>query len=156
MKTLSYLMLCGCMFVTDDLVIAETLDDKQRIENAFSGWAQGTASPFELLADTTQWTVMGPSPSAGTYSLAILQQAIIKPFNQRLATPLTPLWHEVYQAGDEIIILFEAEAMLINGERYQNSYAWFFTMQHGKVSRVRAVLDLHAFDRVMAIELEDK
>ncbi len=46
--------------------------------------------------------------------------------------------------------------MLINGERYQNSYAWFFTMQHGKVSRVRAVLDLHAFDRVMAIELEDK
>lgn len=136
--------------------MAEPLNHKQLVEQAFNQWSQGTGSPFDLLAEDAQWTIMGPTASAKTYNLPDFQEKVIKPFNQRLATPLKPNVHDIYQAGDEVIILFEAAATLLNGEVYRNSYAWFFTMQQGKVINVRAVLDLNAFDAVMALNVKDK
>ncbi|ODN67742.1 hypothetical protein A9E74_00578 [Methylophaga muralis] len=135
--------------------MAEPLNHKQLVEQAFNQCSQGTGSPFDLLAADAQWTIMGPTESAKTYNLPDFQEMVVKPFNQRLATPLKPRVHDTYQAGNEVIILFEAEATLINGERYQNSYAWFFTMLQGQVTNVRAVLDLNAYDAVMALDVND-
>lgn len=156
MKTFQYLTVFVWFYLLSGSVMAEPLNDKQLVENAFNQWSKGTGSPFELLADNTQWTIMGPTASAKTYNLPDFQETVIKPFNQRLATPLKPRVHDIYHAGDEVIILFEAEATLINGEIYRNSYAWFFTMQQGKVINVRAVLDLNAFDAVMALDVKDE
>jgi ketosteroid isomerase-like protein len=98
---------------------------------------------------------MGPTESAKTYNLLDFQEMVVKPFNQRLATRLKPTVHAIYQDNEEIIILFEAEATLINGEIYRNSYAWIFTMQQGQVTNVRAVVDLNAYDAVMALDVND-
>ncbi|MCL5975888.1 MAG: ketosteroid isomerase [Gammaproteobacteria bacterium] len=155
MKTFQYLAVFVWFYLLSGSVMAEPLNHKQLVENAFNQWSQGTGSPFDLLAEDAQWTIMGPTESAKTYNLSDFQEMIVKPFNQRLATPLKPRVHDIYQAGNEVIILFEAEATLINSEIYRNSYAWFFTMQQGKVVNVRAVLDLNAYDAVMALDVND-
>ncbi len=79
-----------------DQVMAEPLNHKKIVKNAFKQWSLGTGTPFELLA---------------------------------------------------------AEAMLVNGNLYRNSYAWFFTIHKEQIINVRAVLDLNAFDAVMAIDI---
>jgi ketosteroid isomerase-like protein len=155
MKTFQYLAVFVWFYLLSGSVMAEPIKHKQLVENAFNQWSQGTGSPFDLLAADAQWTIMGPTESAKTYNLSDFQEMVVKPFNQRLATPLKPRVHDIYQAGNEVIILFEAEATLINSEIYRNSYAWFFTMQQGKVVNVRAVLDLNAYDAVMALDVND-
>ncbi|THF72098.1 MAG: ketosteroid isomerase [Methylophaga nitratireducenticrescens] len=155
MKTFQYLTVFVWFYLLSGSVMAEPLNDKQLVENAFNQWSQGIGSPFDLLTADAQWTIMGPTESAKTYNLSDFQKMVIQPFNQRLATRLKPTVHAIYQDSEEIIILFEAEATLINGENYQNSYAWFFTMQQGKVVNVRAVLDLNAYDAVMALDVND-
>lgn len=155
MKTFQYLAVFVWFYLLSGSVMAEPINHKQLVENAFNQWSQGTGSPFDLLAEDAQWTIMGPTESAKTYNLSDFQEMVIKPFNQRLATPLKPNVQDIYQAGNEVIILFEAEATLTNGEIYRNSYAWFFTMQQGKVINVRAVLDLNAYDAVMALDIKD-
>lgn len=155
MKTFQYLTVFVWFYLLSGSVMAEPLNDKQLVENAFNQWSQGTGSPFDLLTADARWTIMGPTESAKTYNLSDFQKMVIQPFNKRLATRLKPTVHAIYQDSEEIIILFEAEATLINGENYQNSYAWFFTMQQGKVVNVRAVLDLNAYDAVMALDVND-
>ena len=48
-----------------------------------------------------------------------------------------------------MIVLFEASARLRSGNRYANSYAWFFRFEDGRVKNVTAVLDLTAFDQAL-------
>lgn len=147
----STLSIAASMFMFQAL--AQPQSHKQVVESAFEQWRLGTGSPFELLAEDATWTILGPTKSAKTYNLADFRKLVVAPFNKRLVTPLKPKVHNIYQAGDEIIILFEAEARLVTGSVYRNSYAWFFTMQNGQVVNVRAVLDLNAYDEVMAIDI---
>tara|TARA_R110002110_G_scaffold412299_1_gene638115 strand:- start:25231 stop:25695 length:465 start_codon:yes stop_codon:yes gene_type:complete len=128
--------------------------DKHNVERAFVAWQKGTGSPFSLLADDAKWTILGPTPSAGTYSRSDLETKILAPFNKRLATPLTPGLIGIFQDNDTIVALFEARATLITGEEYHNSYAWFLTMEDGLVTEVTAVLDVSSFDRVMTLALD--
>ena len=147
----STLLAVASMFMFQAL--AQPQSHKAMVENAFEQWRLGTGTPFDLLAEDATWTILGPTKSAKSYNLADFRDLVVAPFNKRLITPLKPKVHNIYQAGDEVIILFEAEARLVNGSVYRNSYAWFFTMQNGQIINVRAVLDLNAYDEVMAIDI---
>ncbi|WP_404339678.1 nuclear transport factor 2 family protein [Pseudoalteromonas mariniglutinosa] len=153
MKTyyISTLLVVASMYMFQ--AMAQTQSHKKMVESAFEQWRLGTGTPFDLLAEDATWTILGPTKSAKTYNLADFRELVVVPFNKRLVTPLKPKVHNIYQAGDEVIILFEAEAKLVNGSVYRNSYAWFFTMQNGQIINVRAVLDLNAYDEVMAIDI---
>lgn len=129
----------------------ETVDNRTLVADAFEAWRQGQGSPFDLLAQNATWTIAGPTSSAGTYTRDELIEKVIKPFSARLKTPLVPSVNHIYQDGETVIILFDANATLINEQPYKNSYAWFFTIRGGRVDHVTAVLDLHAFDEVMAL-----
>ncbi|CAI4156994.1 nuclear transport factor 2 family protein [Alteromonas macleodii] len=129
-------------------------NNKQIVENAFRAWEKGEGSPFSLLSENAIWTITGPTQSAGSYSIQALQRDIIEPFNARLQSPLEPTLINTYQDGDTVIILFEAKGTMINGETYKNSYAWFFTMEGKKVIKVTAVLDLNAFEYLMALDVK--
>lgn len=125
---------------------------KQIVEKAFLAWEKGEGSPFSLLAENATWTIMGPTQTAKTYTIEELTKEVIEPFIAKLKGSLTPTLIDIYQDGDVVIILFEAIGTIINNEIYRNSYAWFFTMEGEKVSKVRAVLDLNAFEYLMATE----
>src|SRR5690606_28086933 len=120
------------------------------VADAFERWSEGTGTPFDLLDEQTTWTILGPTPTAQTYTLQQLRDDVLTPFQARLATPLSPRVHAIHADGDTVIVLFEAKAQLKNGLPYANSYAWFFRFHEGRVRNVTAVLDLSTFDRAMA------
>lgn len=126
--------------------------NKAAVEESFRQWQEGEGSPFTLLSEDMRWTIAGSSPFAGTYDHGPFVSDVIEPFTRRITVPLKPTRWEVYEDGDVVIIHFDAEALLITGEQYRNSYAWFFTFREGEVAEVTAFLDMPAFEAVMAIE----
>lgn len=71
---------------------------------------------------------------------------MIAPFNARMATPLVPTVRGIFADGDTVIILFDAEATVIDGKPYRNSYTWYFWMKDSKVTRAIAFFDNRHFD----------
>ena len=120
------------------------------VAQAFERWVRAEGTPFDLLAEDATWTILGPTPSAGTYTLTELREKILAPFNARLATPLVPVLRSIHADGDTVIVCFDARAQLKSGDPYTNSYAWFFRFENGRVRNVTAVLDVSSFDRVLA------
>ncbi len=110
------------------------------VRQAFERWKRGEGTVFDLLAPDMTWTIEGSSPSAGQYNRAGLDE-LLKPFNAHLAKPLVPHVRELYADGDRVITLFDASAMRTNGHHYENSYAWFLTMQEERIVSVTAFLD---------------
>ncbi|MEZ0471668.1 nuclear transport factor 2 family protein [Luteimonas salinilitoris] len=125
---------------------AEETANLARVERTFADWSTGRGSLFDLLSPDATWTILGPTPSAGTYDRVALQRDVLTPFNVRLASPLVPEVRRLYADGDTVVVLFEASATLRDGGRYENSYAWFLRLRDGLVVEVTAVLDLHAYD----------
>lgn len=122
------------------------------VADAFERWTRQAGTPFDLLAEDATWTILGPTPTAGTYTIPRLREELLAPFQARLETPLVPQVRAIHEDGDTVIVLFEASARLKNGDRYANSYAWFFRFEDGRVQNVTAVLDLTAFDQAMALD----
>ena len=127
---------------------------KLTVEESFQQWQDGVGSPFELLSEDMRWTISGFNKYAGAYTRESFEEELIEPFNERIEEPLKPTQWKVYEDGDVVIIHFDAETTLINGEQYKNSYAWFFTFEGEEVTEVNAFLDMPAFEKVLEIEVE--
>ena len=146
----------GCSTTKQISVQDETVKQRNKVtvEQSFQQWQEGTGSPFELLSDEMQWTISGFNRYAGTYTLESFQAERVEPFNQRTKEPLKPTQWEVLEDDDVVIIQFDAETTLINGQQYRNSYAWFFTFEGSEVTKVRAFLDMSAFEEVLELDIE--
>jgi ketosteroid isomerase-like protein len=128
---------------TDDEAIA----NKAVVAASFERWRAGTGSPFELLADDADWTIVGSSPLSKTYPnrQAFLDEVII-PFNARMATPLKPAMRGIYADGDTVIAFFDALATTRDDQPYRNTYTWYFRMSGSKVVSATAFFDTREFD----------
>jgi ketosteroid isomerase-like protein len=125
----------------------ETTADKALVADSFARWAAGTGSPFELLSPEAEWTIVGSSPLSKRYAdRQAFLDAVIHPFNARLATPLVPEVRGIYADGDTVIILFDAHATARDHQPYRNTYTWYFRMQRSKVVSATAFFDTRDFD----------
>jgi len=52
----------------------------------------------------------------------------------------------IYADGDMVIILFDAEATVKDGNPYHNTYTWYFQMKNAKVIKAIAFFDNRHFD----------
>lgn len=121
--------------------------NKALVRASFDRWRAAAGGPFELLADDVEWTIVGSSPLARTYrSKQEFIDTVIAPFNARMATPLVPTVRGIFADGDTVIILFDAEATVIDGKPYRNSYTWYFWMKDSKVTKAIAFFDNRHFD----------
>ena len=120
--------------------------NKALVRAGFERWAEGTGSPFELLAPDAEWTIVGTSPLSKTYSRQQFLDEVIGPFNARMAKPLTPTVRGIYADGDMVITLFDAEGMAKDGQPYRNTYSWYFQMRDGLVTKAIAFFDVREFD----------
>jgi ketosteroid isomerase-like protein len=121
--------------------------NKALVSAGFERWANGTGSPFELLAPDAEWTIVGSSPLSKTYSSR--QQfldEVIDPFNARMAEPLVPTVRGVYADGDMVITFFDAQGVAKDGQPYRNTYTWYFQMRGGVVFKAVAFFDVREFD----------
>lgn len=61
-------------------------DNKAVILESFDAWAEGTGGPYDLLADSVQWTITGRSAAARTYpSREAFMSEVIRPFSHARA-----------------------------------------------------------------------
>ena len=121
--------------------------NKQLIQASFDRWRAGTGTPFELLAEDASWTITGNSAASKKYETKEkFMEAVIKPFNARVTKPLVPTMRSLYADGNTVVALFDAETLARDGKPYRNTYAWFMEMRDGKIVKVVAFFDAHAFD----------
>jgi uncharacterized protein len=121
--------------------------NKSLVRASFDRWKSGLGSPFELLVPDVEWTIVGSSPLAKTYkSKKEFIDEVIDPFNARMSKPLVPTIRGIYADGDMVIILFDAEATVRDGQPYRNTYTWYFQMSNATVIKAIAFFDNRDFD----------
>lgn len=139
----------------DDAQVTER--NRALVIKGMQAWADGTGSPYDLLADDVHWTITGNSLAAKTYpnKEAFLSE-VIRPFNARMRERLIPTVHRTYAEGDTVILHFDARGTARDGVEYANSYAWILRMSEGRIVEAFAFFDSIAFDefwtRVMPSE----
>lgn len=121
--------------------------NRSKVQASFERWSAGTGSPFELLAEGAEWTIVGSSPLSKTYRgrQAFLDE-VIHPFNARMATPLRPTVRGIYADGDMVIMFFDASATALDGIPYRNTYTWYFQFREDVVVKATAFFDTRDFD----------
>lgn len=82
-----------------------------------------------------------------TFAIAhVVNRDVIRPFNARMRTPLTPKVRGLYAEDDTVIAFFDAEGTARDGKLYRNTYAWILEISAGKIVRANAFFDSIAFD----------
>lgn len=57
-------------------------------------------------------------------------------FKELIPTGLRPSFKSVTAEGDRVVVEFEGDATLVNGESYCNQYCMVFTLQDGRIKLV--------------------
>ena len=129
---------------------AETTEEKrnrERVAGGLQAWADGTGSPYDLLAEDAKWTITGNSLAAKTYpSKEAFLREVIRPFNARMRARLVPTVHRLYADNDTVVAHFDARGTAQDGRPYVNSYAWILQLSDGKIVKAHAFFDSIAFD----------
>jgi uncharacterized protein len=126
---------------------SEAEANRATIAEGLQAWADGTGSPYDLLAPNVSWTIAGNSKASKTYpSKEAFMSEVIRPFNARMSTRLVPTVHRIYADGDTVVAHFDAKGTTRDGKPYVNSYAWILKMQQGQIVEAHAFFDAHAFD----------
>ena len=60
----------------------------------------------------------------------------IAAFKQLVPTGLSPIIHSVTAEGDRVVVEFEGNATLSNGDSYCNQYCMVFELRDGKIKQV--------------------
>lgn len=132
---------------------AQGADEAERnralVTKGMQAWADGTGSPYDLLADDARWTITGNSLAAKTYpTKEAFMSEVIRPFNARMRERLIPTVHRYYAEGDSVVIHFDAAGVARDGEPYRNTYAWILRLEDGRIVEAHAWFDSIAFDEL--------
>jgi ketosteroid isomerase-like protein len=57
-------------------------------------------------------------------------------FKDLVPTGLRPTFHSVIGEGERVVVEFEGDAILSNGEDYRNQYCMVFTLKAGRICQV--------------------
>ena len=147
--TVTFAILAACIGSPRAAVAQTAQADRDRalIADSFEAWRNRTGGPYDLLADDAVWTITGNSLAAKTYSSReAFMGEVIRPFNARMATPLTPTIRRLYAEGDTVIAFFDATGTAHDGKPYANTYAWILEVRGARIVRAYAFFDAIAFD----------
>jgi ketosteroid isomerase-like protein len=121
--------------------------NKALAEAGFKAWRDRTGSPYDLLDENVEWTIVGRSLASRTYSSRDdFITNVIRPFNARMRDPLRPTIRSLFAEGDNVIIFFDASGVAKDGGIYTNTYAWFWEMRDGRVVKAHAFFDSVTFN----------
>ncbi|WP_454019878.1 nuclear transport factor 2 family protein [Azospirillum sp. Marseille-Q6669] len=134
-------------------VAAEQTPDSVEVRNratvtkGFEAWRDGTGSPYDLLDENADWTIVGASLVARTYTgREDFLSNVIRPFGARMASRFVPEIRNLYADGNTVIVHFDAEGTARDGQPYRNSYAWFLTLRNDRIIKATAFFDSIAFN----------
>jgi ketosteroid isomerase-like protein len=142
-------MLAACVRKSGDMRMSTENETRNKAlaEAGFKAWSDGTGSPYDLLAEDVEWTIVGKSLASRTYaSREDFIANVIRPFNARMRDPLRPTIRGLHAEGDTVVIFFDASGVAKDGVAYANTYAWFWEMREGRVVKAHAFFDSVTFN----------
>ena len=120
------------------------------IRQAFEAWQQGTGAITDVFAADMVWRIEGHSVASKEYSSKQhFIDEVLRPFGARFTTsdPFRPITiRSVYADGDTVIVLWDGRGIAIDGQPYENSYAWFMKLRDGLVIDGTAFYDSISFN----------
>ncbi|MEO3748593.1 nuclear transport factor 2 family protein [Plantactinospora sp. B5E13] len=124
------------------------------VADAFAAWTAGTGYITSIFAPDMRWEIVGRSAASGTYdSTEQFVHEVLHPFGARFSTdaPFRPVTIRAIYADDEqrtVAVVWDGEGITGAGTTYRNTYAWFMTLENGKVIDGTAFYDSIAFNEL--------
>lgn len=132
-----------------------TDNPRMTVKQAFEDWMNGTGNVSRIFAPNMTWEVFGRSAASGRYeSAADFATKVLVPLNKRFidADPMRPTKiRTVYADGPTVIVIWDGGGTTVLDTRYENTYAWIFTLDQGLVVEATAFYDAISFDEMWAI-----
>ncbi|MGI5519860.1 nuclear transport factor 2 family protein [Micromonospora sp. CA-259024] len=124
------------------------------VADAFAAWTAGTGYITGIFAPDMRWEIVGRSAASGTYgNTEQFVDEVLHPFGARFSTdaPFRPVAIRAIYADDEqrtVVVVWDGEGITRAGTTYRNTYAWFMTLENGKVIDGTAFYDSIAFNEL--------
>jgi ketosteroid isomerase-like protein len=126
--------------------------NRRIIGDAFDAWRAGTRAIVEIFAPEMVWRIVGRSLASKEYrNKQQFIDEVLAPFGARFSasTPFRPIQiRGIFADGDTVIVQWDGRGVAIDGQPYENSYAWFMTLRGGKVIEGTAFYDSIAFNEL--------
>ena len=126
--------------------------NRDAIREAFAAWKDGTAPITDTFAPDMVWRIEGHSLASRQYeSKQDFIDQVLAPFAARFssAEPFRPIRiRSVHADADTVIVLWDGRGVTIDGQPYENTYAWFMKMHDGKVVDGTALFDSISFNEL--------
>lgn len=135
-----------------DTTSERTEANRATVRRAFEAWQDGSSPITEVFSPDMVWRIEGHSVASKEY--ATKQEFIdevLAPFAARFPAdaPFRPVAiRGVYADDDVVVVLWDGHGVAIDGEPYDNTYAWIMTMRDGLVVDGTAFFDSVAFDEL--------
>jgi ketosteroid isomerase-like protein len=128
--------------------------NRQIVADAFAAWSAGTGYVTSIFAPDMRWEIVGRSAVSKRYdSTQQFVDEVLHPFGARFSadSPFRPVNIRAIYADDEqrtVAVVWDGEGTTITGTTYENTYAWFMTLEDGKVINGTAFYDSIAFNEL--------
>jgi ketosteroid isomerase-like protein len=128
--------------------------NREIITEAFQAWRDGSSHVSRLFAPDLQWEIVGRSVLAKKYTSARqFTDEVLRPFGARFepGTRLRPTTIRAVYADDDqhtVVVIWDGEGTTTAGTTYRNTYAWFMTLDGGRIVRGTAFFDTVAFNEL--------
>lgn len=118
-------------------------DNKKVVQQWFDFVSAGEAdAAFALFADDIVYELKGTTPVSGVYrGLEEMVNDFFVPWRRQIDGELVVHVDALIAEGDKVVVLAHGEAMTIHKLRYDNSYAFVFSLRDGKITEVVEYLD---------------
>jgi ketosteroid isomerase-like protein len=127
-----------------------TETNRETIRQAFDAWQQGTGAITDVFAPNMVWRIEGHSVASREYKdRQQFIDEVLAPFGARFSAGerFRPVnIRAVHADGATVIVLWDGRGVANDGQPYQNSYAWFMTLEDGKVVDGTAFYDSISFN----------
>ena len=116
---------------------------KQIVQQWFDFIAAGDAqAAFALFADDIVYDLKGTTPVSGVYhGLEQIVSKFFVPWRKQIDGDLVVHVDELIGEGERVVALGHGAAKTIYGLRYDNDYAFVFTVRDGRITHVAEYLD---------------
>lgn len=118
------------------------------VRHAFTAWANGTGSIYDLMDEGTEIVIPGTTAHSGAYPKNTFLAEIAQPFVARFTNPPLPRLSALWAEGRSVVVHAEATGIASDGQPYTNEYVFVFEFSGMRVTRVTEFLDMMAFEAV--------
>jgi ketosteroid isomerase-like protein len=117
--------------------------NKAIVQQWFDHIAAGEAeAAFTLFADDIVYDLKGTTPVSGVYrGLDQIVNEFFVPWRKQIDGDLVVQVDEMIAEGERVVVLGRGAAKTVFGLRYDNDYAFVFTVRDGRITQVVEFLD---------------